>query len=346
MTKVQTVVGQIDSSEMGICLTHEHILNDVKSWWCRTQQPGIDPDEFRDTPVSMEILWELRQDPFGNIDNLGMNDLEVAAQELERFSSFGGVTVLEATSVSIGRDLPGLREISKKTGLNIIAGTGLYLDASMTEEQRNMSVNQIFDLIQEDLAQGSGGCLPGFIGEIGVSSDFTEAEKRSLRAASRVQVTSGLPMQVHLPGWFRIAHEVLDVCQDEGVDLRNVVLCHMGPSGEDTEYQQSVAARGAWIQFDMIGMEVFYADQGVQCPSDEDNARYLMSLVNRGFADRLLVSQDIFLKSLLRRFGGPGYGHILQYFAPRLFRHGATPDLLEQLTIHNPKKLFDHAKGE
>jgi phosphotriesterase-related protein len=137
---------------------------------------------------------------------------------------------------------------------------------------------------------------------------------------------------------------VLDAVEAKGVDPRAVVLCHMGPSGSDQTYQQELAARGAFIQYDMIGMEVFYADQGVQCPSDEENARHIMQLCNAGFAERVLLSQDIFLKSLMRRFGGPGFGHILQYFAPRLRRHGASDELIELLMVANPRRLFEQAK--
>jgi phosphotriesterase-related protein len=54
-----------------------------------------------------------------------------------------------------------------------------------------------------------------------------------------------------------------------------------------------------------------------------------------------LLSSDIFLKSLLRRYGGPGYGHILQYFVPRLMRHGLDSNAIERLLVHNPRSLFE-----
>jgi phosphotriesterase-related protein len=344
MTTVQSVTGPVDSADLGICLPHEHIVNDVRSWWAETTQTGVDPTWFRDAPVTKEILWELRQDPFGNLDNCRMDDIDLAIEELQRFANLGGVTILEATSVSIGRDLPVLRRVSEATGLTIIAGTGFYLDSSQPEEVKNLETEAILDLLRQDFFEGVEGIRPGFIGEIGVGSDFTPAERRSLEAASLLQVETGVPMQVHLPGWFRLGHDVLDVVESKGVDPRNVVLCHMGPSGDDQDYQQSLAKRGAWIQYDMIGMEVFYADQGVQCPSDDDNAKNIMRLVDAGYSSQVLMSQDIFLKSLLRHYGGPGFSHILQYFVPRLKRHGATDDLIDQFLIANPRRLFDQAK--
>jgi phosphotriesterase-related protein len=57
----------------------------------------------------------------------------------------------------------------------------------------------------------------------------------------------------------------------------------------------------------MIGMDFFYADQGVQCPSDEDNVRAIAGLIDAGFVERILLSQDVFLKMMPTRHVGFGY---------------------------------------
>jgi phosphotriesterase-related protein len=345
MTAVQSVTGPVDSADLGVCLPHEHIINDVRSWFTPSTQ-GVDADRFAEQPVSMDILWELRQDPFGNKDNCFMSDVDLAIAELARFKDLGGRTILDATSVSIGRDLPALRDISVATGLTIIAGTGFYLDSSQPEEVKALGREEIAEILLRDLTDGVDSVRPGFIGEIGVSSDFTDAERRSLEAALLVQIETGLPVQVHLPGWFRLGHQVLDIAESFGVDPRAIVLCHMGPSGSDRDYQVALAKRGAWIQYDMVGMEVFYADQNVQCPSDEENARNILGLVDAGFGEHVLMSQDIFMKSLLRAYGGPGFGHILQFFVPRLLRLGADSALIDVLMVTNPRRMFDISKGD
>ena len=60
-----------------------------------------------------------------------------------------------------------------------------------------------------------------------------------------------------------------------------------------------------------------------------------------GYADRLLISSDVFIKCLLRRYGGPGYGHVLQYFVPRLHRWGLDDAAVNHLLVDNPRALFD-----
>ncbi len=203
-----------------------------------------------------------------------------------------------------------------------------------------LGADGVTERILADLRDGEDGVRPGIIGEIGVSADFTPAEQVSLRGALAAQAETGLPVQVHLPGWYRLGHAVLDLVDAVGADPAKVVLCHMGPSGEDLEHQRSLLERGAWVQYDMLGMEVYYADQGVQCPSDDQNAAHLARLVQHGHGGRLLLSQDVFVKSLLRRHGGPGYAHVLQYFAPRLRRHGLDEAQVLALLTDNPRRLF------
>ena len=340
MTTVQTVRGPVAVDDLGITLSHEHLLNDVSSWWQRSGSRGLDPDEFADAPVSEALLWDLRQDPFGNRANLALDDVDVACAELGRFAALGGGTVVETTGWGIGRDLAGLRRISERTGVHVVAGTGFYLEASHPVDVAALGPDGVADRILADIRDGEDGVRPGIIGEIGVSAELTPAEQVSLRGALAAQVECGLPIQVHLPGWFRLAGTVLDLAEREGADLSRLVLCHMGPSGADLDYQRAAMDRGAWVQYDMLGMEVYYADQGVQCPSDEQNATHLARLVERGYGGRVLLSQDVFVKSLLRRHGGPGYAHILQYFAPRLRRHGLDEEQVLSLMTDNPRRLF------
>jgi phosphotriesterase-related protein len=215
----------------------------------------------------------------------------------------------------------------------------------MPETVAALSIDDIADEIVLEALTGVNGtdAKIGLIGEIGVSSEFTVEEEKSLRGAARAQVRTGLPLMVHLPGWFRIAHKVLDIVEEEGGDLRHTVLCHMNPSHMDAVYQATLAQRGAFLEFDMIGMDFFYADQGVQCPSDEEVARAIIGLIEHGYLDRLLLSHDVFVKMMLTRYGGNGYSHVTKHFLPRLRRHGLDQATLNALIVTNPRRVFDAA---
>jgi phosphotriesterase-related protein len=338
--KVMTVRGPVPVDQLGMTLMHEHIFNDCRCWWHapKTRERQYLAESF----VCIEILGELRQDPFVNRHNITLDDEPLAIAELKAFAAEGGRTVVEPTCQGIGRDPRALRRVSEATGLNIVMGAGYYLGSSHPEKVAAMTAEQIADEIVREATQGVDGSdvKIGLIGEIGVSSDFTAREEKSLRGAAQAQVRTGLPLMVHLPGWFRLGHRVLDVVAEEGGDLRHTVLCHMNPSHDDQPYQQELAARGAFIEYDMIGMDFFYADQQVQCPSDEEAARAIVKLVEAGYTDRILLSHDVFLKMMLTRYGGNGYAYIPRHFLPRLRRHGLNEAILNQMMQDNPRSVF------
>lgn len=338
--KVMTVAGPIEASTLGVTLMHEHILNDCRCWWHAPKTP--ERQYLATSFVCIEILGELRQDPFVNKHNITLDDEPLAIAELKEFVAAGGNTVVEPTCQGIGRDPAALRRIAQASGLNIVMGAGYYLAGSHPAKVAMMSVDQIADEIVREATVGVDGTdiRIGLIGEIGVSAEFTAEEEKSLRGAVRAQARTGLPLMVHLPGWFRLGHRVLDIAEQEGAELRHTVLCHMNPSHDDLPYQGELAARGAFIEYDMIGMDFFYADQQVQCPSDEEAARAIVKLIERGYLDRILLSHDVFLKMMLTRYGGNGYAYILRHFLPRLRRHGVDEATLSILMRDNPRSVF------
>ncbi|WP_182550857.1 phosphotriesterase family protein [Phyllobacterium myrsinacearum] len=335
-----TVNGPIAAEALGITLMHEHILNDCRCWWHAPKTP--ERQYLAGGFVCIEILGELKQDPFVNKHNITLDDEPLAISELRAFANAGGQTVVEPTCRGIGRNPLALRRIAKAAGLNVVMGAGYYLGSSHPAEVAAMTVDDIANEIVREAVEGVDGTdvKIGLIGEIGVSSDFTAEEEKSLRGAAQAQVRTGLPLMVHLPGWFRLGHRVLDIVAQEGADIRHTVLCHMNPSHDDFSYQSELAARGAFIEYDMIGMDFFYADQQVQCPSDEEAARAIVRLAEAGYLGRVLLSHDVFLKMMLTRYGGNGYAYVLRHFLPRVKRHGLDETALDQMMRANPRAVF------
>lgn len=343
MTIVETVRGPVDSTELGLTLFHEHLLNDVRSW---TNEPSPDDPEglaIAASPLAIGFLGRLRHDPFLCRDNCALDDVGLAVREVRRFTAVGGRTIVEQTCRGIGRDPRGLARISSETGVHVIMGSGYYLQSSHPPSVARMPLSDLAAEITADARDGCDGIRAGLIGEIGISADFTADEEKVLRAAGRAQLETRLPVSVHLPGWFRHAGRVLGILEEEGVPPRAVVLCHMNPSLDDGGYQRALADRGAWLSYDMIGMDFFYADQQAQSPCDEENARAVAGLVRDGYGDHLLLSGDTFLKMQLTAYGGLGYAHVPVNFAARLIRAGLTPDQVSGLLSVNPGRVFEQA---
>ena len=338
MTTVNTVLGPIAPEQLGVTLMHEHLLLDATPWFREPEAASLRTVAYQ--PVSIEVLGLLRNDPFMSRDNCELFDEESAIEEVRRFRLAGGETVVDPTCRGIGRDPRALQRISRATGLQVVMGTGYYLHPAHPPHVREMSLEAIAEEITRDVVDGIDGVRAGIIGEIGISRDFTSEEEKVLRGGARAQQATGVPLEVHLPGWERHGERVLDVMAEEGGDLRRTVLCHMNPSGPDFDYQAPLARRGAWLEYDMIGMEYFYADQQAQSPSDEENARALLRLRDAGLLRSVLISQDVFIKIQLVRFGGTGYAHILDHFVPRLRRHGFMEQDIETLLVDNPRRVF------
>ena len=346
MVNVQTVTGPIQSDAMGLTLTHEHVFNIVLPWWHPPYDDNPRSRELVDEKVGITNIWELRHDPFLNKDNCMLDDIESAIREVRRFAGLGGRTILEACAdAGNGRDPEGLVRVSRESGLNIVMGSGVYLEPLEPGDHLAISEADAAERIIRDIQVGAQGTSirSGFIGEIFVGNPFTPREKNILAAACTAQRETKVPLQIHMPGWQRLGDEVLDFVEARGVSLESVVLCHSNPSGPDHDYQVRLLRRGVTLQYDMIGMQVFYADQQAACTSDEDDARNIAQLVAEGFAKQILLSQDIFMKILLRENGGPGYGHIVEFFLPRLVRHGVSLEQGIAMMTDNPRRLFEGA---
>ena len=114
----------------------------------------------------------------------------------------------------------------------------------------------------------------------------------------------------------------------------------MNPSHDDLDYQKNLADNGAWIEYDMIGMDFYYADQKAQCPYDNENAEAIRILIEEGYIGSILFSHDVFIKMMLKKYGGFGYTYILTHFKNRLINLGVSENQISEILINNPKKVF------
>ena len=104
--KVMTVLGPVEPDTLGITLTHEHLLIDLRVW---CEEPEDEEQKaFVHAPVEMETLGAIRREPFGNLDNCVLDDTALAIEELRRFKTAGGGSVVDCTNNGLGRTPAGL----------------------------------------------------------------------------------------------------------------------------------------------------------------------------------------------------------------------------------------------
>lgn len=334
-----TVLGPVPADRLGLSLMHEHLLFDFSMCLAAPNTP----EEWAlvGQPVHAGILGALRFNPCLVADNLVNRDPDLAAQEALEFVAQGGRTLVDPTNVSIGRDPAGLVAVARATGLHIVMGSGYYYQIALDEAFGRRSLQSIADEIVREVTLGVGetGVRAGLIGEVGTSAPITPSEEKSLRASAQAQARTGAPLMVHLDGWGREGHRVLDLVEAEGGDLGRTVLCHMNPSWFDPSYQSSLADRGAYLEYDMFGIHHFYPPDRAS-PDEMSAIGAIRALIERGHLRRLLLSQDVYLKMMFRRYGGYGYTHLLGNLRPYFRLGGIAEAELEVMLRDNPQRVL------
>jgi len=332
---VVTVTGEISADRLGITDIHEHILCDFS----RNLEPSADhPD---DEKIGITNLGIVNNNPLAVKDNLILSDVDLAINELRCFAKAGGVTVVDLTTVDIGRDPRALRDISLSSGINIVTCTGHYIRSYQSPETRTLSLEALQEEMQKEIQEGIGdsGVRAGVIGEIGTSERLYPEESRGIVAAARVNSSVGVPVVVHTEPKSRLAMEILDLLRKNGADLSKVSLCHMDSDFMETEYHEGILKTGANIEFDTFGENFcLHPNYG---PSDLDRVKSLCALLDKGYARQIMLGCDICLKCRLHAYGGWGYDHLLTNGIPAMKRLGISENEIDIMLIQNPRAFLD-----
>jgi len=338
--KAMTVLGPVDPQELGITLPHEHLFIDGSCWW-------YDPREatkkaLAHAPLNMANLGEVRRNPLINLDNLVQLDIEVALEEATAFKRAGGKTIVDVTNMGIGRDPVALKAVALQTGMNIIMGCGYYTQASHPPEVAEKSVQQIADLVADEIANGVGrtGVKPGLIGEIGTSSPLTPDEEKVLRAAAIASLRTGAPLSVHPHPQRKEGLRILDIVEEEGLNPERVIICHMNCTVDDADYHKAIAARGAYTEYDMFGIELYQDTYHSYMASDMASIAAVKEMMDAGYLGHLLISHDACFKVCLQRYGGWGISHILNHLQPYMRAAGVTDEHLNTIMVENPMRIL------
>jgi len=349
--KILTVLGTIDPKNLGITLPHEHFLADFS---VRFVEPAEASGKLlARLPVTEVPRGWLYYHPTSNMDNIATLDVDIAIEEGLRFKQFGGSSVIDVTNVGIGRDPVATARIARSTGLNIILGSGYYVEETCPELKR-LSEEQITEEIVRDITVGIGisGIRAGIIGEIGTEWPIRETEKKSLRASAKAQKKTGAGLIIHTGNSPSCALQIVEILDKAGADISRVVISHTDSRIFDPKVEVQLAKAGCYLAYDTFSFEGWYARRmvlseanPVKCdvPNDAQRINRIMHLIDKGFLDRVLVSHDQSFKYRMWHYGGPGIAHILENVAPLMKEKGLTEEQVNTILIENPKRLLTFA---
>ncbi len=333
---INTVQGKISIDDLGITSPHEHIFIDMRN--C-VDIKGDEPKSFYEDFKS-ENRTEVFGDPYAILDNALQSDMEDAVYEVDYFKKWGGQTIIDCTQDEIGRDAKKLKEVSERTGVNIIMGCGHYYDKAHFPYVKDATVDTLAEEMHRDLTVGIQGTdiKAGIIGEIGTSAIMTDAEKKVLKAAGVVGAETGSAIHVHTDLYTENGYEVIKILQNEGVNPEKICIDHIDVWLRP-DYIRGLLELGAFVEFDNFGKE-FYVSKERRFAYDLERIEVLKTLIDEGWGNKILICNDICLKSMWKKYGGLGYAHILRTVKDMAISQGISEETYSNLLTENVKNFL------
>tara|TARA_Y100000590_G_scaffold31427_4_gene34832 strand:+ start:38810 stop:39868 length:1059 start_codon:yes stop_codon:yes gene_type:complete len=345
--QAQTVLGAINPSDLGITLTHEHLLIDLA--FNRPIPDSVFLKKIYYEPLNLGNLGYIKHFGIANRDDLQLLDINTAIDEINLYKKGGGNTVVDATSIGISRNPKSLYKISKTTGLHIIMGSSYYVDASHPPEMTHTSENQIYETIINDIAMGveGTGIKSGLIGEVGCSYPLTDNERKVLQASGKAQKDSGAPLLIHPGRHENSPMEIIEILQSTGANLTKTMISHIDRTVFNKDNLKAIVKVGCYLEWDLFGSEQsqYVYNPKIDMPSDASRMDTIDWAISEGLENKIVISQDICHKKQLIKYGGHGYNYILGNIVPRMRNRGFTEDSINKFLKRNPAKFLTFSKS-
>ena len=303
--QVNTVLGGRSPRALGMTLMHEHVLVDF-----------VGADKVSPQRYNAEEVFQ------------------AALPHLKALRAAGCRTLVECTPAFLGRDPSLLKRLAGASGLHVVTNTGFYgaaNDKYVPAIARQETAEQLAARWTREFQEGidGTGIRPGII-KIGVDSGpLSEIDAKLVRAAAKTHLQTGLTIASHT-GNGVAALEELEILKEEGVHPGAFIWVHAQTEG-DGQFHRKAAQQGAWVEFD-----------GISESSTDKHLQLVKGMIEQGFSDRLLISQDAGWYHVGEPKGGTfrPYTLVFEKFIPLLRRSGVTPEQIRSLLIDNPRKAL------
>ena len=313
MTFVRTVLGDIEPSELGVTYSHEHLVIDG----------------------GRAVLLE---------PDFDLSDVDRMATEVAAAAALGLRSVVDAMPCDAGRNVEKLAELSRRTGVRIVAPTGLHHDRfyGPSHWSRHVSVQELAGLFVADIAVGIdaldyGGPVirrteycAGVIKVAGSTGGPSTRDRAVFEAAAAAHRSTGAPFLTHCEGGTG-ALEQVRLLVDHGVDARHVVLSHVDKI-VDREYHRELLSTGAFAEYD-----------GSFRWGDRPNGtlQLLQWMAEDGLLDQVTLGMDAARQGYYAVYGGsPGFGWLLDGFSAAMDQVGLHAAARRRLFVTNPARAF------
>lgn len=312
MTFIRTVLGDVAPDALGRCYAHEHVIID------RSYATQLVPD-------------------------IHLPSVENAVRELSDFKMAGGGAMVDCMPCDAGRNVEKLAAISRKSGVHLIAPTGLHRVRFYPEGhwRFTMTADKLANLFVEEIERGidANDCAgpdvrrtPHRAGVLKIASDAGElddAERTAFEAVASAHRRTGCPVITHCEaGW---GAEQVAFLASRGVEPRHIVLSHTDRH-PDHGYHRELLHTGVFVEYDRI----------FRAPLDDANPTLnLLVAMVKEFPDQVMLGTDGARPSYWRSYGGgPGLDYLLREFSDRARKMGVTDVELGKVFVRNPARAY------
>lgn len=304
-SKIDTVTGEIPIDSLGMTLIHEHMLVDFVG------ADSISSDRWNRDSIELKVLPYL---------------LEV--------KKHGVKTILDCTPSYLAKDPLLLKELSEKSGIQILTNTGfygavggIYLPEFVQTETAEQLAKRWIDEFENGIEET--GIKPGFIKiSVNEADTLSETDQKLVKAAGLTYQKTGLTIASHTGTWKTAVQEV-QILQEMGVEPSEFVWVHAQAEQDFSNYQKA-AEMGVWISLDGIGWAIEpYVDR-------------LIFAKEKGVLNQILISHDAGWYDPAKPDGGDfqPFTNIFEKLIPELSSKGFTEKDWDLLLIENPKSAF------
>ncbi len=298
MLEIRTVLGNIPENKLGKVLPHEHVFCYSDYLYAMAGKEYLDKEK-------------IFQYAFDHIKMM---------KEKYALSTF-----IDCTPINIGRDVTFMKDLSEKTGVNIICSSGFYY----TEE--SLFIRTSSETLCEYIVKDAENINAGIIKCAVESEDVSPFNEKLLRATAKAQLKLGLPIVMHTNAQRKNGIKALEIILLEGVKPCCVTVGHLSDT-EDVDYIKYFAECGCYVGLDRLYGN--YTDEYIA-----NKLRTINSLCEAGYEDRILLSHDALFFSGFNPQNGvirtPRFNYVFDNILPRL-----NETLVDKITTENPLKML------
>jgi phosphotriesterase-related protein len=318
---IPTLTGGIRPDDLGVTLTHEHIL-----------------------VLNAELVVNYpNRFPADDLVNR-------AVQYLDEVKASGVDTIVDLTVMGTGRNIPLVQRIAERSDINVVVATGWYTHheaptfAHLNGPGRLLGgPDPLTEIFIRDIIEGidDTGVRAGVLKFAADRYGITDGVFAVMQAVADAHLETGVPIFTHSDPGRRNGLDQQDYLEKRGIDLSAVVVGHCGDT-DDLDYLRCIADRGSFLGMDRFGLES-------RLPYVQ-RIETVVRLCELGYAPSMVLATDSSAYSMnfpdsVRQERLPRWRaqEVMGSVVPDLIRRGVSEDDIHTMMTVNPARILDPA---